>query len=247
MTPYYFAKDIAASGASSCYGQCAVAWPIFSPGTVTVSSPLIASDFSSITRTAGTKQKTYRGWPLYYWQADTKPGDVKGENVNQVWFVVKPDETVMIANQNTVGLYLTDIIGKPLYYIRADSSGSSACTGACLMRWPAFKTDTLIAPSVLSPADFSKVMRTDGIKQTAYMNRPLYYFADDAKPREIKGQGFNNVWYVANISSSLPVVTTIPTTVPSTTRTPSLASGGGGGGTDSISTIFYYITHEQNT
>jgi len=230
MTLYYFANDIPASGASSCYGQCAVAWPIFSTDTVTVSSPLIASDFSSITRTDGTKQTTYRGWPLYYWQADTKPGDVKGENVNKVWFVVKPDETVMIANQNTVGLYLTDAIGKTLYYFRADSPGSSACTGACLVRWPAFNTDTLSAPSVLRPADFTKVTRTDGVKQTAYMNRPLYYFADDTKPGEIKGQGFNNVWYVANISGSLPVVTTMPTTVPTTTRTPSLAGGGGGGG-----------------
>ena len=230
MTLYYFANDIPAGGASSCYGQCAVAWPIFSAGTVTVSSPLIASDFSSITRTDGTKQTTYRGWPLYYWQADNKPGDVSGENVNKVWFVVKPDETVMIANQQTVGLYLTDAIGKTLYYFRADTLGSSACTGACLAKWPAFNTDTISTPSVLKPADFTKVTRTDGVKQTAYMNRPLYYFADDTRPGEIKGQGFNNVWYVANISGSLPVATTIPTTVPTTTRTPSLASGGGGGG-----------------
>jgi hypothetical protein len=62
------------------------------------------------------------------------------------------------------------------------------------------------------------------------MNRPLYYFTDDVKPGEIKGQGFNNVWYVTNISGSLPGATTIPTTVPTTTRTPGLASGGGGGG-----------------
>ncbi len=62
------------------------------------------------------------------------------------------------------------------------------------------------------------------------MNRPLYYFADDAKAGEIKGQGFNNVWYVANISGSLPMVTALPTTVPTTIRAPSLANGGGDGG-----------------
>src|SRR4030042_3939323 len=79
MTLYYFANDIPASGASTCYGQCAVAWPIFSD-TVTVSSPLLASDFSSITRTDGTKQTTYRGWPLYYWQGGIKhPGVWGGE------------------------------------------------------------------------------------------------------------------------------------------------------------------------
>jgi len=230
MTLYYFANDIPASGASTCYGQCAVAWPIFSVDTVTVSSPLLASDFSSITRTDGTKQTTYRGWPLYYWQADTKPGDVNGENVQKVWFVVKPDETVMIANRGTAGMFLTDTFGKTLYYFTSDTSGTSACTNACLVKWPAFNTDTISAPSVLRPADFTKVTRADGVKQTAYMNRPLYYFADDTKPGDIKGQGFNNVWYVANISGRVPVVTTVPTTVPTTVRTTSPASGGGGGG-----------------
>jgi len=222
MTLYYFANDIPASGASTCYGQCEVAWPIFSVDTVTVSSPLLASDFSSITRNDGTKQTTYRGWPLYYWQADTKPGDVNGENVNKIWFVVKPDETVMIANRGTAGMFLTDTFGKTLYYFTTDASGASACTNACLARWPAFNADTISAPSVLRPADFTKVTRADGVKQTAYMNRPLYYFVNDTKPGDILGQGFNNVWYVANISGSVPVVTAVPTT--------NSGSGGGGGG-----------------
>ena len=40
-TLYYFANDIPASGASSCNGQCAVVWPIFSVDTITVSPPLV--------------------------------------------------------------------------------------------------------------------------------------------------------------------------------------------------------------
>ena len=35
-TLYYFGKDIPASSASSCSGQCAVIWPVFSVDTVTV-------------------------------------------------------------------------------------------------------------------------------------------------------------------------------------------------------------------
>ena len=128
MTLYYFANDIPASGASSCYGQCAVAWPIFSTDTVTVSSPLDPADFGSITRTDGTKQTTYYGWPLYYFQGDSKPGDAKGENVLKTWFVVKPDESVLIKNSATLGLYLTDTSGKTLYYFTKDTSGKSACT-----------------------------------------------------------------------------------------------------------------------
>jgi len=229
-TLYYFANDIPASGTSSCYGQCAVIWPIFSVDTVTVSPPLVASDFASITRTDAKKQTTYRGWPLYYYQADTNRGDVNGENVLKVWFVIKPDETVMISNKGNLGSFLTDRVGKTLYFFTKDTSGASTCTGTCLANWPAFSADPVVAPSVLKPADFSVVTRADGVKQVSYLGRPLYYFAADTKPGDIKGEGVNNVWYVANVSGITPVVTIPPTTVPTTTRTTNPSSGGYGGG-----------------
>jgi predicted lipoprotein with Yx(FWY)xxD motif len=219
-TLYYFANDIPSRANSSCYGQCAVIWPVFS-SDITVSPPLVPSDFSSFTRADGLKQTSFRGWPLYYYQQDPKPGDLNGENVLKVWFVVKPDETVMIAHQGTVGSFLTDKTGKTLYTFSQDTPGTSACTGACLTKWPAFNSAFVSAPSVLKPADFSAVTRSDGILQTAYMNRPLYYFADDTTPGEVKGQGFNNAWYVANVSGFVPV----PTTVPTTLRTLSYSGG----------------------
>jgi predicted lipoprotein with Yx(FWY)xxD motif len=227
-TLYYFANDIPASGTSSCYGQCAVIWPIFSVDLITVSPPLVAADFSSITRTDGKKQTTYRGWPLYYYQADTKRGDVNGENVLKIWFVVKPDETVMISNKGNLGSFLTDRVGKTLYFFTKDTSGASTCTGTCLANWPAFSADPVVAPSVLKPTDFSVLTRSDGAKQVSYMGRPLYYFAADTKPGDIKGEGVNNVWYVANVSGITPVVTIPPTAVPTTTRTTSPSGYGGG-------------------
>jgi predicted lipoprotein with Yx(FWY)xxD motif len=229
-TLYYFANDIPASGASSCNGQCAVVWPIFSVDTITVSPPLVASDFSSITRADGTKQTTYHGWPLYYYQADTKPGDVKGEIVLDVWFVIKPDESVLIANHKNLGFYLTDTSGKTLYFFTKDTPAASTCTGTCLGLWPAFNADPVTAPSVLNPSDFTSVTRYDGVKQTAYKGRPLYYYSIDAKPGDAKGQGFNNVWYVATTTGTTPAVTTQLTSVPTTVRTTSPPSGGYGGG-----------------
>ncbi len=223
MTLYYFANDIPASGASSCSGQCAVAWPVFSVDSVKVSAPLDPVNFGSITRADGTKQTTYYGWPLYYWQADKKPGDVNGENVQKVWFVVKPDESVLIVHSQDLGLYLTDTTGKTLYYFTKDTAGTSTCTGTCLAKWPAFSASPVTAPPVLKPSDFSAVTRADGIQQTAFMGRPLYYFADDAKPGDVKGQGFGSSWYVANVSGFAPVAT--PTTL--NTLSP---SGGGYGG-----------------
>jgi predicted lipoprotein with Yx(FWY)xxD motif len=229
-TLYYFANDVASNGASVCNGQCATLWPPFSASTIIVSSPLDPTDFGSINRSNGTKQTTYYGWPLYYYSGDTKPGETNGENVLKVWFVIKPDESVLISHTINLGLFLTDTSGKTLYYFTKDTSGKSSCTVSCIAIWPPFSADTMTAPSVLKTGDFSQASRTDGMKQTAFMGRPLYYYSGDTKPGDVKGQGFNNFWYVANVSGSVPIVTTVPTTVPTTTRTPSLANGGGGGG-----------------
>ena len=161
---------------------------------------------------------------------------MNGENVQKVWFVVKPGENILIANSPDLGLYLTDTSGKTLYTFAKDTSGTSACTGACLAKWPAFNANPISAPSVLMPADFSVVTRADGVNQTAYMDRPLYYFAGDAKPGDMNGQGFNNAWYAANISGITPVVTTQPTIVSTTAapRVPATVVG-----TDWVKTPFF--------
>jgi predicted lipoprotein with Yx(FWY)xxD motif len=91
---YYFANDVRASGASSCNGQCAVIWPVFSPSSVSVSSPLNPADFASITRADGTKQTTYMGRPLYFYSGDTTPGTTNGEGINNVWHVATIAGTV---------------------------------------------------------------------------------------------------------------------------------------------------------
>jgi predicted lipoprotein with Yx(FWY)xxD motif len=177
-------------------------------------------------------QTTWHGWPLYYYQADKKPGDVYGENVQQVWFVAKPGENVLAAHTPALGLYLTDASGMTLYVFTKDTTGTGTCTGACLAKWPAFNAATISAPSVLAPANFSAATRADGGNQTAWMGRPLYYYAGDMKPGDANGQGFNSLWYVANVSGMTPVVTAVPTPVPTkvpTTVTTPVSYGGGGG------------------
>jgi predicted lipoprotein with Yx(FWY)xxD motif len=232
-TLYYFANDIAASGKSTCNGQCAALWPAFSVGSIKVSAPLDPADFGAITRTNGTTQTTYYGWPLYYYSGDKNPGDMNGENFLKVWFVIKPDESVLISHTTKLGSFMTDTSGRTLYYFTRDTSGKSVCTGTCIATWPPFSADPLTAPSILNPGDFSSVTRADGMKQIAFMGRPLYYYSGDTKPGDTNGEGFNNIWFVANISGSVPAVTPVPTTVPptvpATTQTTTYYSGGGGG------------------
>ncbi|HVP94612.1 MAG TPA: hypothetical protein VMS89_05495 [Methanoregulaceae archaeon] len=236
-TLYYFANDVAANGTSACNGQCASLWPPFNVSTIRVSPPLDPADFSSITRADGSKQTTYYGWPLYYYAGDKKPGDVTGENFLKVWFVIKPDESVLISRNSGLGLFMTDTSGKTLYYFLKDTPGQSACTGNCTKTWPPFGASPVTAPSVLNVADFSSVSRADGMNQTAFMGRPLYYYSGDTRPGNVNGQGFNNLWYVANISGIVPVAatpvptaTTIIPTMKLTTNSSNYNSGDSGGG-----------------
>ncbi|MET7747739.1 hypothetical protein [Micromonospora sp. NPDC005367] len=50
---------------------------------------------SQTDRAAGTNQATYGDWPLYYYVGDLGPGDVDGQGVDGVWFVVGADGKII--------------------------------------------------------------------------------------------------------------------------------------------------------
>jgi predicted lipoprotein with Yx(FWY)xxD motif len=84
MTLYTYDND--SGGKSACGGPCAANWP-----------PLKASAdakakgaWTVISRDDGSKQWAYKGKPVYTWTKDTKPGDVKGDGLNNVWHIAKP-------------------------------------------------------------------------------------------------------------------------------------------------------------
>jgi len=193
-TLYYFTMDT--NGQSACYGGCADAWPVFYAASVTVSDPLKASDFDTISRTDGSKQTTYKGWPLYYWAQDKAPGDMTGEGVHKVWYVLKvPAYTVMIAT-NKLGNYLVDGTGNTLYWYTKDKVNTSACTGGCIKAWPAFTADSVVVPSALNASDFGTINRTDGTGQVTFKGYPLYYWAKDKMRGDVTGQNMAKVWFV---------------------------------------------------
>ncbi len=79
MTLYTFDKD--AVGVSNCYDKCAVAWP----PALAAADAKPEGDFTLVDRTDGTKVWAYKGWPLYLWVKDTKPGETTGDMVGEVW------------------------------------------------------------------------------------------------------------------------------------------------------------------
>ncbi|WP_201292889.1 COG4315 family predicted lipoprotein [Halobacterium bonnevillei] len=91
MSLYLFTQD--EEGTSTCYGDCEDAWP---PLTVE-GDPSAGSDVTASLGTAerddGSMQVTAEGWPLYYYAADSEPGDTEGQGVGDVWFLLTPDGT----------------------------------------------------------------------------------------------------------------------------------------------------------
>lgn len=86
-TLYYFTKDEA--GKSNCSGECIATWPAFTQEDFAVPAGFDEKDFGTITRADdGKKQVTYKGYPLYYFAKDQQKGDVNGQGVKDVWYIV---------------------------------------------------------------------------------------------------------------------------------------------------------------
>lgn len=102
MSLYLFTRDTATS--SACTGECAVNWP---PLTVAAASDVtagtgISGALGTITRADGTLQVTLAGHPLYYFKNDAAAGDVNGQGINGVWYLVAADGSALGASQPSV-------------------------------------------------------------------------------------------------------------------------------------------------
>ncbi|KAB7707870.1 hypothetical protein F9802_03925 [Bacillus aerolatus] len=92
MTLYYFKKD--ESEKSNCQGDCLEKWPPYTEKQFDVPEGFAKEDFGTITREdTGEEQVTYKGFPLYYFANDKKEGDVTGQGVKEVWYIVNSDTT----------------------------------------------------------------------------------------------------------------------------------------------------------
>ena len=92
MTLYLYTKDT--PNTSTCNGGCATKWPaLLTNGAPVAGTGVTASMLGTTTRTDGTVQVTYNGWPLYYWYQDKAAGDTNGEGVGSVWYVITPAGT----------------------------------------------------------------------------------------------------------------------------------------------------------
>lgn len=107
-------------------------------------------------------------------------------------------QTAPTATQTTKPTsYLKDPKGMTLYIFDKDTAGVSNCEAQCLVAWPAYKSTTA-TPSGLA-ANMSVITRSDGSKQYAWMGKPLYYYANDAKPGDTTGDGVGGIWHLVSL------------------------------------------------
>jgi predicted lipoprotein with Yx(FWY)xxD motif len=91
---YLFTHDRSAS--STCYDNCATAWPpyIVKRRPVSAHGRAHSSLISSVRRRDGRLQVTYAGHPLYYYVGDKRAGQVLCQAVTEfggTWYVVAAD------------------------------------------------------------------------------------------------------------------------------------------------------------
>lgn len=178
---------------TTCFDDCALAWPVFDAGARVVASGLDDAAFGTILRSDGLRQTTYLGWPLYYYKKDLLPGDAKGQGVGRIWHLaelVLPN--VIVLRRGTTRL-LADQYGRALYTSSADapaladSPPSSACIDDCSQRFPPLSLPYVAPVTYLEPSDFGSFVRGDGRVQQTYKGLPLYRHAGDERAGDTHG------------------------------------------------------------
>jgi predicted lipoprotein with Yx(FWY)xxD motif len=105
--------------------------------------------------------------------------------------------TVKTGNVSGIGEVLTDGDGLTLYTFANDAVNKSTCSGTCANNWPpVLVTDTITIPNGL-PGKIGFIIRDDATHQVTYNGMPLYRYASDAAPGDVRGQGVGGKWYAA--------------------------------------------------
>jgi predicted lipoprotein with Yx(FWY)xxD motif len=197
---------------SNATGAVLTSWPpLLTDEAPVAGAGAAAAKLGTFTRADGKKQVTYGGWPLYYRNDDAAEGDTKGQGIGNTWWVVSPfggavqtAATVKVATLAQFGTYLTDTSGRSLYSFVRDEPNKTNCTGGCPQSWPpVLTTDAPKADAGVDAAKLGTITRPEGGKQLTYGGLPLYYFSQDVKAGDLKGQLFAGAWNARNSDGSL--------------------------------------------
>jgi len=183
--------------------NCARPWRPFGAGAI--ANP--AGEFTVIARQDGITQWAYRSRPLYLFDGDRKPGEIKGVGVDDRFHVAlirryftPADATIRwitglgnaLVTRSGATLYERDRVqpGEDNHDFHSDHGppalgrlyGTSTCDASCTRTWPSYA-----APADAVASGYWDVLtRPDGKKQWAYKGFALYSYSRDT-PGEARG------------------------------------------------------------
>ena len=98
--------------------------------------------------------------------------------------------TVVKTGQSSLGRILVDAHGKTLYLWAHDKGHKSTCYGDCAEYWPPLITrGTPLTRGGARAGLIGTTRRRDGHLQVTYAGHPLYYFVQDTRAGQTKGEG----------------------------------------------------------
>ena len=106
------------------------------------------------------------------------------------------DLTLELATDAELGDYVAGADGLALYVFLPDEGDTSACNGECAANWPPLTGDVAAGQGVTG--ELGTITRDDGTTQVTLAGAPLYYFIGDEAAGDVKGQGLQDVWYLAS-------------------------------------------------
>ncbi|WP_108126152.1 hypothetical protein [Saccharospirillum mangrovi] len=106
-----------------------------------------------------------------------------------------PGNVPVDTHSSSLGSVLTDDDGMTLYIFTRDEAGKSNCYGGCAQSWPPFEAGR----NARNSGHFSVIERTDGSRQWAYDNKPLYFWVNDKKPGDVTGHEVGGSWFVVQM------------------------------------------------
>ncbi|HVJ43391.1 MAG TPA: hypothetical protein VM639_17960 [Dongiaceae bacterium] len=95
--------------------------------------------------------------------------------------------------QAAAGRILTTPSGMAVYTFDKDTLGTSNCYDACALYW----SPVLARGGEQPTGNLSVKARKDGTIQWAQRGMPLYTFAQDKRPGDMKGDNYESTWHVA--------------------------------------------------
>lgn len=175
----------------------------------------VTGEVGTILRSDGERQVTMDGRPLYVFSGDRVPGDIRGNGVGNLWWAMTPSgltatsypltpatygaaqATTLTVVQTRFGSVIANDRGQVVYTYADDTTTTSACNADwCLVDWPPLQSQGTPTESPSISARVGVISGAGGTIQVTLGGHPLYTFAGDLHPGDVRGQGIGGDWFL---------------------------------------------------